>query len=432
MQEENTSNSIIPEQDPYLDKLLNRTKILLPFQIIFLLIASFVFLPLLFSSDSESKGWAFLTLGPYILLSMVVFVILSILGFVNSIKLLKRKIVNGLSISVLFLSVIFFVAFIVSMIIVLFPIVSNNTQHSNQQKLEKISDRNKVDFFHERYVALSEEFKQPQIAYSYKYGQISLGFEDTANETGKPIPGKQKFILLGFALPDFTANSQKLWDERNNAVKGKPIKIVLPDEATFKASYSCDGPYQDCILSYPQRMPETEYFYAKVYLGDKLLNDDYTEAEQNLAQKGQGTISYQRMLYDIYNSYAVRFKSPQKVLSFNVGNNISLALENTNKVYPAGIGVDDDIFNNSIYVTLKDFSLDTPYSLIQQLRIEKFLNDHVVGYNIKITPPDFSEVQSSNQNFNNSQQKLSIQMNVQAYIEGESQSISDQLKVFIK
>src|SRR3989344_2400079 len=280
MQEENKLNSILPQQDTHLNKLLMRTKILLPFQVIALLIACFVFLPLLFSNDSESKGWAFLILGPYILLSIVAFAILSTLGLVNSIKLLKRKIVNGLSITVLFLSMICLIAFLIGVVTVVMPIIQSNIRYSNQQKEEKTAE-------------------QKKIAFGYQdNSQLVINVIDNEKESGGYIPGKTKGILLGYGGPSkYYLDDQKEIErmesdqQRNDFIRRKPVVVVLPDEEIFKASYSCNGPYQDCILSYPQIMPGTEYFYANVYLGDKLLNNDFTEAEQNIAKGGLSALS---------------------------------------------------------------------------------------------------------------------------------------------
>src|SRR3989344_2694384 len=299
MQEENKLNSILPQQDTHLNKLLRRTKILLPFQVIVLLIVGFVFLPLLFSNDSESKGWAFLILGPYILLSIVAFAILSTLGLVNSIKLVKRKIVNGLSITVLFLSMICLIAFLIGVVTVVMPIIQSNIRYSNQQKEEKTAEQKKIDFFHERYLALQEQFKEPQIAFGYQdNSQLVINVIDNEKESGGYIPGKTKGILLGYGGPSkYYLDDQKEIErmesdqQRNDFIRRKPVAVVLPDEEIFKASYSCNGPYQDCILSYPQIMPGTEYFYANVYLGDKLLNNDFTEAEQNIAKGGLSALS---------------------------------------------------------------------------------------------------------------------------------------------
>ena len=441
MQEENISNQISATEDfqdkSKINKLLNRARLILPFQVILLVISSYIFLPFFFSHDSESKFWGLLILGPYIILAIIAFAVFSTLGLINSIRLLKRRVINGFSMSVFFASIFCLIGFLIGVITFIIPIISSNIQYSNQQKEQKTTEQNRANFFHERYLALTEEFKQPQIAYQYINGQIIINVK----ENGEYIPGKTKVILLGYVNPIVYSDkndqdlknkeTEKLWDD-SYSIKGKTVSVILPGEALFTESYSCDGTSQhDCYLNYKNN-PGTEYFFANVYLGDKLLNNNYTKEEQEIAQNGLGALSARSTLYWLYNSYTVRFKSMQKVLNYSFADKIYLNLENTNKVYPQGISVDGDVFSKPISVTLKGVTLPVPFSVIQQQKIEEFLKKNVIEHNIKITIPNWSEVQSLNQNFNDSDQKLSIQMDVQTYIEREKQSLNDQLQALVK
>lgn len=266
---------------------------------------------------------------------------------------------------------------------------------------------------------MQEKYKDPQVVTSYYLGELTLGTVE-----------KGETVLLGqsyFGDPD---SYSSYWNEEKDSIIGKSVKVVLPDEVTFKASYSCDGPYQDCRLNYPKHMPNREYFYAKVYLKNVLLNDEYTEEQQDFAKKGSGAMLDQGRLYWFYRSYVERFKSTQKVLNAYVGSGIMLELSSNNKEYPQGQGIDSDIFINPVRILLKIPGLNS-YSYDQQQQIQKFLDDSIVGHNIKVISPDFKQIIPLNKNLT-SENRLLIQMNTDIYLEGDDKSLNDHLQEILK
>ena len=251
MQEENILNPINQNTNPAdfqdqvkTSKLLRRTRILLPFQVVLLVISGFIIIPFFFASG-EGLGWGLLIYGNYIILSIVALAIFGILGLINSIKLLKRKVVSSLSLSVFFVSILCLIFFLVGgMYFIGLPYFAQmkseaDQRHFQEEVIKGQKLMQQMDALRKvRSKILLEDFKKPHKIISF----VSRDYTDQQAQIYVRLDNNSQIFIASIA--PFKVND--LLEKLNTTeLIGKEVTVHIQDGFPFTSvdsGYVCENP----------------------------------------------------------------------------------------------------------------------------------------------------------------------------------------------